>query len=153
VTSRLRLAANDAVISYTIENVPPYEKQYPEQPGEYDGYIRDLESEVFLAFVDGAAAGRIVLKKWWNGYGYVENIAVNRAYRKKGVGQQLMQQAVAWAKAMNLPGLMLETQNINVPACRFYERFGFRLKGFDTQVYQALMPETEEVALYWYLIF
>jgi streptothricin acetyltransferase len=48
---------------------------------------------------------------------------------------------------------MLETQNINVAACLFYQRCGFTLGGFDRYLYRGLDPSTEEVALYWYLLF
>ena len=64
-----------------------------------------------------------------------------------------MQKAVEWAKVKRLPGIMLETQNNNVTACRFYENFGFKLRGFDTYLYKGLTPATDEIALYWYLIF
>jgi hypothetical protein len=41
---------------------------------------------------------------------------------------------------------------------RFYTKeeeilFGFKLGGFDRFLYQAVMPGTEEVAMYWYLRF
>jgi ribosomal protein S18 acetylase RimI-like enzyme len=64
-----------------------------------------------------------------------------------------VQQAIAWAQDRQLPGVMLETQNINVAACRLYERCGFTLGGFDRYLYQGLHPDTEEIALYWYLVF
>jgi streptothricin acetyltransferase len=151
VTSKLQLNATDGVITYTVIAVSPYEKQYPHEVGEYGSYINQPDSAIFLAYVDEQIAGRVVLRKYWNGYGYVEDIAVNPPYRKQGVGQRLLQQAVAWVKEKGLPGLMLETQNNNVPACRFYERFGFKLGGLDTELYKGLMPETDEVAMYWYL--
>jgi ribosomal protein S18 acetylase RimI-like enzyme len=64
-----------------------------------------------------------------------------------------MQKAVDWARERNLPGIMLETQDVNVPACRFYENLGFKLRGIDTHLYKGLNPNTDEIALYWYLIF
>jgi streptothricin acetyltransferase len=64
-----------------------------------------------------------------------------------------MQRAVDWAKAKHLPGIMLEAQDVNVIACRFYEKFGFTLRGFDTHLYKGLNPSTNEIALYWYLMF
>lgn len=153
VESKLQLHAIDGVITYTVLPVSPYKKQYPHEVGEYDSYVNQPDSAIFLAYMDDQVAGRIVLKKYWNGYEYVEDIAVNRPYRKLGVGQRLLQQAVAWAKEKGLPGLMLETQNNNVVACRFYERFGFKLRGFDTALYKGLTPDTDEVAMYWYLGF
>jgi streptothricin acetyltransferase len=60
---------------------------------------------------------------------------------------------VAWARDRQLAGVMLETQNNNVAACRLYESCGFQLGGFDRCLYQGLHPGTHEIALYWYLLF
>jgi streptothricin acetyltransferase len=64
-----------------------------------------------------------------------------------------MEQAVEWAKSKVVPGIMLETSNVNVTACQFYEQFGFNLGGFDRFLDQAIMPGTDEVAMYWDLVF
>ncbi len=48
---------------------------------------------------------------------------------------------------------MLETQDNNVGACKFYESCGFQLKGFDTSLYKAIDQVKNEIALYWYLLF
>jgi len=64
-----------------------------------------------------------------------------------------MDRAVEWAKSKLLPGMMLETSSVNVTACQFYQSFGFKLGGFDRFLYRAMLPGTEEVAMYWYLIF
>ena len=50
-------------------------------------------------------------------------------------------------------GIMLETQNNNVAACKFYEKCGFVIGGFDFLVYKGLDIENDEVAIYWYLYF
>jgi ribosomal protein S18 acetylase RimI-like enzyme len=62
-------------------------------------------------------------------------------------------QAKQWTRERNLAGIMLETQNNNVSACKFYENCGFRLEGFDKYLYKSINRETDEVALYWYLLF
>jgi streptothricin acetyltransferase len=64
-----------------------------------------------------------------------------------------MMEAIDWARGGGYPGLMLETQDINVAACRFYASLGFKLGGFDRYLYKAEMPGTDEIALYWYLLF
>jgi ribosomal protein S18 acetylase RimI-like enzyme len=58
-----------------------------------------------------------------------------------------------WARDKGCPGMMLETQNNNVAACRFYESCGFELGGFDAYLYKGLNRTTDEIALYWYLMF
>jgi streptothricin acetyltransferase len=55
--------------------------------------------------------------------------------------------------SQGLPGVRLETQSNNVAACRFYERQGFVLKGFDADLYRGEMPGTREIALFWYFWF
>ena len=70
-----------------------------------------------------------------------------------GVGRALMDRAIAWAVERGLPGVRAETQSNNVPACKLYESCGFRLGGFDRDLYRGLDEGTTEVALFWYLLF
>lgn len=84
---------------------------------------------------------------------FQDDFVVEAQYRGQGAGQALLHRAVEWAQSKGLPGIMLETQDINVPACRFYERFGFILAGFDRLLYQVTLPGADEVALFWYLLF
>jgi ribosomal protein S18 acetylase RimI-like enzyme len=63
-----------------------------------------------------------------------------------------MSRAIEWAKHQNFPGITLETQDNNVPACKFYEKCGFVLGGFDLYAFRNL-SNASEIALYWYLIF
>ncbi|MNC51321.1 Acetyltransferase (GNAT) family protein [compost metagenome] len=67
--------------------------------------------------------------------------------------RQLMEQAKRWALERELPGVMLETQSINVRACRFYESRGFVIGGFDQYVYKGIPVVSGEAAVYWYLHF
>ncbi len=153
IDSRLVLHAEDGVIRYTIEPVaPPRQKRYPPESDDYAAYLTSPDKTIFFAYCAGELAGQIILCKYWNGYAYIQDIAVDAAFRGRGVGQALMDRAVAWAKERALPGLMLETQDINVPACRFYARYGFILGGFDIYLYRGLDPATDEIALYWYLL-
>jgi len=78
---------------------------------------------------------------------------VDAQFPAAGTCRALIARAVEWAKAKNLPGIMLETQNNNVAGCKLYEKCGFKLGGFDRYLYRGLTPATDEIALYWYLIF
>ena len=102
---------------------------------------------------NGNLAGQVRVLKWWNGYAYIGSIVVDNKYRRQGVGRVLIARVVDWAKSKGLPGVMLETQSNNVGACRLYESCGFVLGGFDEYLYKGLNPATDEIALYWYLIF
>ena len=60
--------------------------------------------------------------------------------------------AKKWSQEKKLKGIMLETQNTNVGACKFFEKCDFVLGGFDKYLYQGLQKGTEEIALYWYYL-
>lgn len=127
--------------------VAPYRKAY-----ECTGDLAPEEGEIlFVARVAGRACGYAVVARAWNDFAQIEDIAVDRQVRRLGVGARLLDAAVAWARAQALPGLRLETQSNNVPACRFYARYGFRLGGHDRHLYGALGLPRQETALFWYL--
>ncbi|MDQ2691491.1 MAG: GNAT family N-acetyltransferase, partial [Chloroflexota bacterium] len=98
-------------------------------------------------------AGEVRVTTSWNKYALIDDFVVDPKFRRQGVGRALIQRCIEWAKEKSLPGVTLETQDINVPACLLYERCGFKLRGFDTHLYKALHPDITEIALYWYLMF
>ena len=152
VNSRLVLGIENEKLVYTIAQVDePYEREVPAQDTEYG--FDEAGPTIFFAEVDGKLAGRIRMMKWWNQFGYIEDIVVNPEYRGMDIGRKLLERGIQWARENNFPGVMLETQDDNVPACTLYQSCGFVLSGFDRNVYKAINPNTKETALYWYLIF
>ena len=153
VDSKLVLQAEDGKISYTVIAVPSYVKHYAREETDYSAYVSNMDKAVFFAYMGNELAGHIRVMKYWNGYAYIDDIVVDAKHRRQGVGRALIERGIAWAKAKGFPGMMLETQNNNVAACRFYASCGFELRGFDTHLYKGSNPATDEIALYWYLIF
>jgi len=152
VNSRLVLGIENEKLVYTIVQVDePYEREVPAQDTEYG--FDEAGSTIFFADVDGNLAGRIRTLKWWNQFGYVEDLVVNSEYRSMGIGRKLLERGIQWSRENDYPGVMLETQDDNVPACTLYQSCGFVLSGFDRNVYKAINPNTKETALYWYLLF
>jgi ribosomal protein S18 acetylase RimI-like enzyme len=153
VDSKLILRLEDGEIRYSIVPLPPSQKRYPIEDEDYSAYINNTEQIIFLAFVDGQLGGQIILRKNWNRYASVVDIAVDVQNRRIGIGRELIARAIRWAKDNKLPGIRLETQDNNVAACLFYERLGFKLGGFDQYLYKGIEGIEDEVALYWYLLF
>src|SRR4051794_31421904 len=151
VQSELSLSVEGDVIRYEVVPVPPYEKSYAEEEPSVDR--GSPGKSVFLADLDGSVAGRIVLSEGWNRYAWIEHIAVDARRRRAGVARALIDRAVTWAVERGLPGIRAETQGNNVPACKLYEACGFRLGGFDRDLYLGLPDGATEVALFWYLHF
>ena len=154
VKSRLLLGIENEKLVYTIVPVEqPYEREVQLEDTDYG--FNEVPPTVFIAEVDRSAkpAGRIRLLKWWNQFGYIEDLVVNPDHRGLGIGRKLIERGIQWAREQGFPGVMLETQDDNVPACELYASCGFVLSGFDRNVYKAINPNTRETALYWYLIF
>lgn len=151
VTSRLLLGFEGEKLVYTIVPVEPYERDVAATDGDYG--FDDAGPTIFFAEVDGKLAGRIRMMRWWNQFAYVEDLVVNPEYRGLGIGRLLLERGIQWARENGFPGVSLETQDDNVPACTLYESCGFVLSGFDRNVYKAINPNTGETALFWYLIF
>jgi len=153
VNSRLVLGIENEKLIYTIVPVEPYEREVPAEDTEYG--FDDAGPAIFFAEADRSAklAGRIKMLRWWNRFGYVEDLAVNPEYRGMSIGRKLLEHGIQWTRENGFPGVMLETQDDNIPACTLYQSCGFVLSGFDRNVYKAINPNTKETALYWYLIF
>lgn len=132
----------------------PYLHTYPDDDTDYSEYVDDPYKTAFLAYVDGRFAGRIIVRKDWNKYAFIEDISVLKAFRGQGVGTALIQKTTEWAKSEGMSGLALETQDNNLLACRFYSRCGFNLGAVNTMLYKNLdKPFCDASALYWYLKF
>lgn len=76
------------------------------------------------------------------------DIRVHPEHRRKGVGKALFARAAAYGRERDCLYLRIETQNINVSACRFYESQGAVLGGVDRFAYS---DYPDEVSMDWYL--
>ena len=151
VTSRLVLGIEDERLIYSIAAVEPYERDIPSEDTEYG--FSETGPTIFFAESGSSPAGRIRMVTWWNQFAYVDDLVVNPEFRGMGLGKKLLEHGIQWARENKFPGVMLETQDDNVPACTLYQKSGFVLSGFDRNVYKAVSPNPKETALYWYLIF
>jgi len=133
--------------------VEPYEKKYDDDIDYINNdFINSEDNAIFLCFCDNIYAGNIIIWKQWNKDCYIENIDVRRDFRRQGIGKKLIEQAIFWAKNKDLKGLRLETQDINLIACRFYQKCGFVLGAVDNLLYRNFENKNEK-ALFWYLLF
>lgn len=88
------------------------------------------ESVIFLAIVDGAAAGftqlypsfsSVSMKRLW----VLNDLFVAPHARRAGVGRALLERARAWAVETRSKGLALSTQVTNTDAQQLYESCGW----------------------------
>lgn len=85
--------------------------------------ISDINEDNIRFFVikaDEEIIGIIGLERY-NGIGLLRSLAVKDRYKKKGVGRQLIDTLVGYAKEQNLQELYLLTTTTE----KYFERFGF----------------------------
>ncbi len=160
VESRLRLdLLHDGLdgVRLTEERVdPPYVKDYDRIDGEAPASWPtrfDVSNWGIISAFDGtrrvggaAIAWRTPALHVLGGSDDVAalwDIRVAPGFRRMGCGSRLFERAVAWARDRNCRALVVETQNINVPACRFYVRHGCRLSALDRHAYPSLPDEAQ----------
>lgn len=65
IDSQLMLQAENNQIRYTVHDRPVTKKQYDRSDIDYASYINNPDKAVFLAYINGTAAGQIALFKNW----------------------------------------------------------------------------------------
>ena len=149
VTDRIYRLTLDG-LSFGLEEdalAPPLHKSYPfdptdrEEQGNWDHAVVAEAEERLIGF---AAAQYMA----WNRRTVIWHLYVAPDYRGRGVGTRLLDTVDTFARRVGARCLWLETQNVNVPAVRFYLRSGFMLCGLDTSLYDPEGPAGGEVALF-----
>ncbi len=153
VTGYAQVQIGKPVTQWRIESVEPYLKNYGIDSQEFCDYRDAADSSVLVAWLDEQPVGHIVLSKNWNGFAHIDELAVDAAARRNGIARKLLDVAQFWSRKHSLPGIMLETQNNNLAACKLYESYGFVVGGVDYLRYRAIDPTTHEAAIFWYLMF
>lgn len=139
----------DDIWTYTEELFSEqYTKEYDNEDIDVS-YIDNENKAVYFYYVDNNCVGQIRLCTHWNGYALLEDIAVAKNWRSKGIGKILLKKAIDWAKENKLIGLMLETQDVNISACRFYAKNNFVIGAVDNMLYSKF-PTANEKAVFWY---
>lgn len=121
-------------------------------------YPRDVEQLVadwqrgegfWVAEVDGEVRGYAdLVVRPWQRVGWVTNMAVDRTYRRQGIGTSLMRHARQWAWEQELQAVVVETTTKNYPAFCFYEKLGFEFCGYNDHYYP-----NQDIALFFALMF
>jgi GNAT superfamily N-acetyltransferase len=111
---------------------------------------------ILSAFIDGRRAGGCAVAFDTDGINMLEgrkdmavlwDLRVHPELRSRGIGSALFNAAIAWAAERGCSLLKVETQNINVPACKFYAKQECVLGAINRFGYR---DHPEEVELVWY---
>jgi ribosomal protein S18 acetylase RimI-like enzyme len=137
----------------------PYTKDYDRYPGNHpmEWPMRfHMASWGFLgAYNDSARVGgavivvadkQIDLLEGQSDMALLWDLRVAPAARRLGVGRALLDRAEEWASGRGARWMRVETQQVNVPACRFYITRGFALEHIRRGAYADL---PNEIQLLW----
>jgi streptothricin acetyltransferase len=98
---------------------------------------------------DGRLAALLELEyQAWNNTVFVWNLMIDLDFRRQGFGRRLWFRALDYARDCEARAIMIETQNTNIAACRFYAEMGCKLVGLNEAFYTN-DSSTSEVALFW----
>jgi ribosomal protein S18 acetylase RimI-like enzyme len=142
----------------TETSAPPFFKDYDslEHPTVWASRFDTSKWMMFSAFTDSVRIGGAIMALKTPGIEMLEgrtdlavlwDIRVHPNYRKHQVGTQLFHEAMNWAKSQGCTELKVETQQVNVAACKFYKKMGCELRDVRENQYSAL---PEEIQLLWY---
>jgi len=90
-----------------------------ENQGENQGRPSDDACGLVCSFLDQQDPTRAHLVSMWT----------DPAYRRRGLGQRLVEAAVAWARSRGARTMMLMVTSSNASAIRFYQQLGFTRTG------------------------
>jgi len=148
------------------EKVEPYTKDYDDKAGDELRPIRWIKRfdvskwEFFLALDREQPVGGATLAIGIPGLNKLEgrndlsplwDIRVHPDKRRNGIGSKLFKYAANWARQKGCKQLKVETQNVNVPACRFYAKQGCKLGAINRYGYAGCPDVAHESMLLWYL--
>ncbi len=138
----------------TLELTPlekPYVKHWDPSDEVEDKRNQQCVDEGYSlgAYEDDRLVGLAVIEpRWWNRTFFIWEFHVAEAYRRRGIGRQLMQAVVDKARQAGFRVVALETQSTNLPAISFYRSVGFEIDALDLSLYTNTDATDGEVAIF-----
>ncbi len=158
VKSVFRVHGNDPRTASLVEEDadPPWSKDYDtvvgDRPSDWPKRWDISEWGLVAAYLEDQHAGGCVLALSTDGFNLLEgrgdaaalwDLRVHPDFRGRGIGSALFSGAVAWARDRSRTKLRIETQDVNVPACRFYKAKGCNLSSIVENAYDQCPGETQ----------
>lgn len=128
-----------------------FETKYQEEYG-LEAYIGSPDCIAFLYYLEDICLGQITLSTSVTQYASIDRLIISKSHRGNGIGTALLKRAKVWALEKEMKGFTLETQDVNLLACRFYSKNGFTIGSVDNLLY-ANSKYANEKAVFWYLKF
>jgi ribosomal protein S18 acetylase RimI-like enzyme len=128
----------------------PYTKSWEITDDDCTLYARVVSEGNSLAAFDGKLMVGLALAELrrWNRTLWIWEFHVLESYRRLGIGRQMMDTLEVVGRQLNARTMLVETQNTNLPAIRFYHSVGFTVEGIDLSYYTNHDVDDFEVAIF-----
>lgn len=131
-----------------LKQVVEIEKQNFSRPWSYLGFQDSIKREdrIYLVATEeeriiGYCGLWIVLDE-----GEITNVAIDKSYRNRGLGGQLLETLFTFSKKAKVTSFTLEVRVSNKPAIHLYEKLGFKSEGVRKDFYE---QPVEDAIIMW----
>lgn len=108
-----------------------YQTEDTEEYGniDLDRFCNGNEDRIYVAEEDGRVVAflSVEVHHEQKDYLYLNDFAVAKAYRNKGIGTKLIDAAESYARQKGIPAVLLHVEKTNRSALRLYERSGYSI--------------------------
>ena len=112
-----RSLVNDTLLEFGFENDPEFDRDLDDPAGTYVA--------LWVAVEDGAVAGSVALRELGESAVELKRMYLRPDLRGRGLGKQLLELALDWARTHDMQLVRLDTSERMVAAQRLYEAYGF----------------------------
>lgn len=112
----------------------PVALTYPNDPAMLAASWKD-KAVLFAAAVGADVVGYIAVEQPRPGVGWITDVVVAPAWRRKGVASGLLHQAHQWCAAQGDRKVFLEMQSKNYPALMLAQKWGYEFCGYNDRYY------------------
>lgn len=115
--------------------LPEYAYRDPDRVREYLRWLYEVEPEGFMVWEDnGQPLGFVSIHAGWHllrgrPVAELQELAVAEPWQGRGIGSELLAEALRWARGRGQRGVELWVGRHNLRAQRLYQRAGFRPRG------------------------
>ncbi len=117
-------------------------------PSEFDcthwGFLAAIANDIVMGGITIATSTpKFQLLEGREDLAHIVDLRVSPEFRGQGVGRELWNAAEDWCLARGIVEIRVETQDINVPGCKFYQGMGCKLLSINPDAYDLKPPETQ----------
>jgi len=116
------------IIEDDIDQILEIEKESFSTPWSRNSFLTEIQKNLLAKYIVAELDNNIL------GYGglwlilnegHITNIAVKKAHRGKGIGEQLIQGLINYCVDNNIDNMTLEVRKSNIVAQNLYKKYGF----------------------------